>query len=536
MSESHHSQQSALPGAHFSPIASPQLDTLQSDNLTDSSSASLSQNSADFNEYIEGLPCFYSYGGSTEVGMGTNNNIRDSDKLKKMEETLDITQDMMTNLPRNGYNTHWFDSQREAHILHFANRYPGLLGYMERHTAPQASQRIGHLTACRVIEEAPASLHSKSWDRQLASAFRHYVRHLQVEAGPTTNNHGLPDPHVTSNDAIYLFHLLVEIQSRAFNEKEARDPLDRIIAQVWRGQAEAAGEVLEDYYVRKEFLFRLVYARSSGINPGLFFKASTYAVLELWGKFSTLQTKLDEEEKVGLVQWTLEPFLSLSVLACEWIWDHDLFDAAVRQVIYDINAGSSINLVLGIPFPVFGVVGGKKQAVAYVGRAKENSNGSISFAVNEWHDFGCIHNLNNFLTFISFLYAHRRWYQRTTEDYIMKQKEKVPNWIATRLNGIDFRKWQTVDSLSEKRPASESSREGDGGSKRGNDPKPSSTSASFHSLPASLPSSPSPQTAETKDRKVNHDFGSHSSKPSRRSKFKGLLYFKHLRSLQKMVR
>ncbi|THU79875.1 hypothetical protein K435DRAFT_874967 [Dendrothele bispora CBS 962.96] len=255
----------------------------------------LSQNSADFNEYIEGLPCFYSYGGSTEVGMGTNNNVRDSGKLKEMEETLDITQDMMTNLSRNGYNTHWFDSQREEQILHFAKLYPGLLGHTQQHTAPQASQRIKDLEACRIIKETPASFYSHPWDRRLASAFRHYVTHL--EGGPTPDSHGLPDPHVTPNHAIYLFHSLVVIHGYAHNEAEVREPLDKIIAEVWGGQLEAVNKVLGDYLVWPELVSRLVYAHSSGINPGSFFKTNTYVVLELGEKFSTLQTKLDEEEK-----------------------------------------------------------------------------------------------------------------------------------------------------------------------------------------------------------------------------------------------
>ncbi|THV03652.1 hypothetical protein K435DRAFT_962286 [Dendrothele bispora CBS 962.96] len=178
---------------------------------------------------------------------------------------------------------------------------------------------------------------------------------------------------------------------------------------LWKRQLSA------NYSCSKEFVARLAWARFSDIDPGWHCKIATNIFRNLM-EYDALRHV--PHDKIDLFRWTrtMNKMLRLPVLACEWKWikGEFSFDTAARRMIYDLSTCSAINLILGISYPVFGVVVGMERIAAFIGRAKED------------------------------------WYLRTTEAYMQQREASNPNWVADRLNQVNSK---LIEKRSEEDPA-----------------------------------------------------------------------------------
>ncbi|THU84566.1 hypothetical protein K435DRAFT_783712 [Dendrothele bispora CBS 962.96] len=133
---------------------------------------------------------------------------------------------------------------------------------------------------------------------------------------------------------------------------------------------------------------------------------------------------------------------TLGQLAVQYKHSNYAFLEVERQVTCDLVTASTVNLVLGVHMPVFGLAIHQDKAVAYICEAKPaphehwQSGRQNSCACTGMHhtasrflDFGDLSNLSNYLRFVSFLIAYKKWYFDKVIQYIPSDND---NWIQQR--------------------------------------------------------------------------------------------------------
>ncbi|THU79126.1 hypothetical protein K435DRAFT_785961 [Dendrothele bispora CBS 962.96] len=133
--------------------------------------------------------------------------------------------------------------------------------------------------------------------------------------------------------------------------------------------------------------------------------------------------------------------VTLGQLAVRYRHQNNTYREVEQQLTCDLVTASTVNLVLGVHMPVFGLAIHRDRAGAYICEAKpaghprwqlgrnECKCTGMHHAVAEFMDFGDLRELPNFLCFVSFLVAYKKWYFTEVIKYIPSDDN---NWIERR--------------------------------------------------------------------------------------------------------
>ncbi|THU92264.1 hypothetical protein K435DRAFT_780316 [Dendrothele bispora CBS 962.96] len=220
------------------------------------------------------------------------------------------------------------------------------------------------------------------------------------------------------------------------SEDRFRTPLDALVDLVW--EAEIFQMNVTGHYDR----YTRTVPSKALTGPGCYCKAHIYLVQVVKHGLTGLTA-----DKCELLLWGKESLMEVACLAGEF--NPEKFRATVNQVVTDIISGATINELLGIPYPVFGVAVTRLQSAVFVCRAQADSNGQMTYAVRKLSEWGPLTEFQNFLQYVSFLFAHKHWYKEKVVAYIKTQSGKDPEWVIKALGRRHFKPWTEAKGRGE---------------------------------------------------------------------------------------
>ncbi|THU99520.1 hypothetical protein K435DRAFT_855611 [Dendrothele bispora CBS 962.96] len=145
---------------------------------------------------------------------------------------------------------------------------------------------------------------------------------------------------------------------------------------------------------------------------------------------------------IGWLKDASEEGHTLGQLAVRYKHQDYLYQEVERELTCDLVTASTVNLVLGVHMPVFGLAIHQHEAGAYIckakpaphprwqpGRRNECACTGMHHTVAEFMHFGDLRKLSNYLRFVSFLFAHKEWSSAEVIRYIPSDDD---DWIERR--------------------------------------------------------------------------------------------------------
>ncbi|KAK7450607.1 hypothetical protein VKT23_012917 [Stygiomarasmius scandens] len=286
------------------------------------------------------------------------------------------------------------------------------------------------------------------------------------------NRIAFEDPPVSASVDLQVFETLIlrsfsfisEAIQTAQTVQDLRAPFDVLFRQIFRTY-------------RSKRTIKTKYAPNCP-NPTSNARTDGFVVYPLSGR------KVISIRAFVMIDWMKDALddgrHALGQLAIQYKHKDHPYEEVERRLTCDLVTTSTVNLVLGVHMPVFGLAIHQHQVGAYICEAKPAPHPRYQSGLNkcactgmhhtvaEFMHFGDLRELANYLRFVSFLIAHKKWYFAEIVRYIPSDDD---GWIQRRALSAfhTYGPWRNedaeeIDTLRQSSPPNDSNNDdGDDG-------------------------------------------------------------------------
>ncbi|KAK7448462.1 hypothetical protein VKT23_013724 [Stygiomarasmius scandens] len=232
------------------------------------------------------------------------------------------------------------------------------------------------------------------------------------------------DLKLLQNFILRCFSLTSHALQTAITEHEVRIPFDTLLPKIFTTY-------------RPERSIKTKYAPNCP-NPTPDTRTNGLAFYPLGGRQAI---SAQASVMIGWLKDALQEGHTLGQLAVQYKHGDCSYREVERQLACDLVTTSTVNLVLGVHMPVFGLAIHQDKAGAYICEAKPAPHPrwqsgrhmcactGMHHTVAEFMHFGDLRELSNYLRFVSFLCAYEEWYSAEVIRYIPPNDD---DWIERR--------------------------------------------------------------------------------------------------------
>ncbi|KAK7435128.1 hypothetical protein VKT23_019821 [Stygiomarasmius scandens] len=427
--DSGRSRDTLLPGDSVSQVSSRESGTVLS---------SLARNNVDFERYLTATQCVYEL----------DNLLSDQDPMSEKAKQI---KEILGELPER-------PSARDLSLLYVAQ-------CLEQHVAQSLASSLRKLN-----KEQEQALQCETEKLYRTWELRHFHPDLEVirerlkPAALITVQPQIRPLERFAGRIVFLegLKVLLRTNSPPLQEYKPRQTLAIVsltapwenIAQEWqpgiakrhlRGPVDTLYATIFGGYTFIEHRTIPVSARSQiDKGPGLYFLADHYKThsFKINKRFLSTHQKL-----LDLLHWredAISPASSgqveIPMLAQEFKTDN--FREAANRCAADLISGATINELLDIQFPCYGLVVTLEICGLYAARAQLQPDGTLKYAVQKIDTWGTLKELPNYLKYVKFVEDHKAWFEDNVVSQLIKRRsEEDPEWVIEKLTRANIKPW-----------------------------------------------------------------------------------------------